>query len=1010
MRRILTISIRAVGNSLHACRTLPKTTYLTMLVILLNIGYVGNVSAQCSNMTVSNLTPSWNGNEYCDNGSGYNPTAIGQPSINYSGTCSNTPRYDYTWERRENGGSWVTVVTQTNKLFVLGYDPPVQSNAVAGTPIKVIQWRLNVTDIANGNQMASSMNFTVSVGSQMTGASTPSAPTCSSGSNSSNGSINLTVNGGLTAKTYSWTATGGGGVVPGGQANVEDPTGLTSGNYNVVVTDGGCSSLSYNVTVPAASGSTSSGSTSVNACNSYMWNGSTYTTSGTYSATFTNAAGCDSVHTLNLTIGYSSANGNATVTACDSYTWNGSTYTTSGTYTFTSLNGTGCVNTATLALTVNYSSTNGGATVTACDSYSWNGATYTTSGIYTFTTVNGTGCVNTATLNLTINYSTTNGSSTVTTCDSYTWNGSTYTTSGTYTFTTTNVAGCVNTATLSLTVNYSSTTGNATITECDSYTWNGATYTASGTYTYTSLNGSGCVNTATLNLTINHSNTGSSTGGACDSYTWDNGVTYTTSGTYVYTFTNVAGCDSVHTLNLIIVLSNTGSSNVNACNSYTWEGTTYTASANPTFTYTNVDGCDSVHTLNLTIGYSNTGSSLAHGCNTYTWEGNTYTVSGAYTHTYTNANVSGCDSVHTLNLTIGNTNTGASSVTGCDSYTWEGTTYTASATPTHTYTNASGCDSVHTLNITVNYHSTSTIHINTNVSYFWPVTGQTYTTAGSYTGTYFPNAVGCDSIITLVIDTVFGVRVSANLLLDGPYDTATGLMHDSLRSLGQLPLIEPYTTMGFLALPVGQSGEITTPAVLSVTGNNAIVDWVYLELRDGAPSYTRVATKRALLQRDGDVVDVDGVSPVVFSTVLSGNYFVSVKHRNHLGVMTASSQALVLGGTSLNFTSLPLWVKPSIPTIVNTPAKSYSGVQVLWSGDARSDKNTKYNGLTNDKQFVLDALGGVANNVIPANYRPEDVNMDGVIKYNNTNADRLTILGTVGVSTPNNIYNQHTPN
>ena len=41
------------------------------------------------------------------------------------------------------------------------------------------------------------------------------------------------------------------------------------------------------------------------------------------------------------------------ITACDSYDWNGTTYTTSGSYTFTTTNSSGCDSTATLNLTIN---------------------------------------------------------------------------------------------------------------------------------------------------------------------------------------------------------------------------------------------------------------------------------------------------------------------------------------------------------------------------------------------------------------------------------------------------------------------------------------------------------------------------------------------------------------------------------------------------------------------------------------------------------------------------------
>ncbi len=94
------------------------------------------------------------------------------------------------------------------------------------------------------------------------------------------------------------------------------------------------------------------------ACNSYTWaeNGTTYTTSGTYTHVTTNASGCTNTATLNLTINNSTTS-SLTETACDSYTWtaNGTTYTTSGTYTHVTTNASGCTNTAILNLTINNS-------------------------------------------------------------------------------------------------------------------------------------------------------------------------------------------------------------------------------------------------------------------------------------------------------------------------------------------------------------------------------------------------------------------------------------------------------------------------------------------------------------------------------------------------------------------------------------------------------------------------------------------------------------------------------
>jgi hypothetical protein len=306
-------------------------------------------------------------------------------------------------------------------------------------------------------------------------------------------------------------------------------------------------------------------------------------------------------------------------TACDSYTWalNGTTYTTSGTYTHVGTNASGCPLTTTLNLTIN-NSTTATVTQTACDSYTWalNGTTYTTSGTYTHIGTNASGCPLTTTLNLTINNSTT-ATVNQTACDSYTWalNGTTYTASGTYTHVGTNASGCQLTTTLNLTIN-NSTTATVNQTACDSYTWalNGTTYTTSGTYTHVGTNASGCPLTTTLNLTINNSTTATVNQTACDSYTWAlNGTTYTTSGTYSHVGTNASGCPLTTTLNLTINASTTATVNQTACISYTWalNGTTYTSSGTYTHVGTNAVGCQLTTTLNLTINTVNVATNLS---------------------------------------------------------------------------------------------------------------------------------------------------------------------------------------------------------------------------------------------------------------------------------------------------------------------------------------------------------------------------------------------------------------
>ena len=91
------------------------------------------------------------------------------------------------------------------------------------------------------------------------------------------------------------------------------------------------------------------------ACDSLTWiDGNTYTSSNnTATHTLTNAAGCDSVVTLDLIIN-SSVNGTDAMTACDSLTWiDGNTYTSSNnTATHTLTNAAGCDSVVTLDLTI----------------------------------------------------------------------------------------------------------------------------------------------------------------------------------------------------------------------------------------------------------------------------------------------------------------------------------------------------------------------------------------------------------------------------------------------------------------------------------------------------------------------------------------------------------------------------------------------------------------------------------------------------------------------------------
>ncbi len=85
-------------------------------------------------------------------------------------------------------------------------------------------------------------------------------------------------------------------------ATTQSITVNTSGNYTVTVTNPANTISTTSAPVVVTVNQPSSSETTLAICNSYIWNDSTYTESGDYTFNTTNAAGCDSVATLHLTI------------------------------------------------------------------------------------------------------------------------------------------------------------------------------------------------------------------------------------------------------------------------------------------------------------------------------------------------------------------------------------------------------------------------------------------------------------------------------------------------------------------------------------------------------------------------------------------------------------------------------------------------------------------------------------------------------------------------------------
>ncbi len=135
------------------------------------------------------------------------------------------------------------------------------------------------------------------------------------------------------------------------------------------------------------------------------------------------------------------------------------------------------------------------------------------------------------------------------------------------------------------------------------------------------------------------------------------------------------------------------------------------------------------------------------------------------------------------------------------------------------------------------------------------------------------------------VDDLATKKLALKTMLSGPYDTNTGLMDAQLRTLNNFPLSEPYSKMGYKFEGNG-GGETIDQSVLYPNDENAIVDWIIVEIRDANTPTTIVSSRAALLQSDGDIVDTDGISALDITNVVSGNYYIAIRHRNHLGAMS----------------------------------------------------------------------------------------------------------------------------
>jgi tartrate-resistant acid phosphatase type 5 len=213
--------------------------------------------------------------------------------------------------------------------------------------------------------------------------------------------------------------------------------------------------------------------------------------------------------------------------------------------------------------------------------------------------------------------------------------------------------------------------------------------------------------------------------------------------------------------------------------------------------------------------------------------------------------------------------------------------------------------------------------------------------------------------------TINALQAYVKVMLEGPFSGST--MSTALRTAGYIPTSQPYNSAPW--------NYIGLENVTSIPAN--VVDWVLVELRTGTAASTKVATRAAFVKSDGSVVDLNGTSTVGFGSRAAGSYYIVIRHRNHLAVMSTGVVSLSSSSTLYDFTT----GSGQYYGGVNAAKDLGSGVWGMIAGDV--DVNGGIG--ASDLVSVLAAVGSLA-------YDINDVDMNGGVGA----SDLILCLSNVG--------------
>jgi hypothetical protein len=226
-----------------------------------------------------------------------------------------------------------------------------------------------------------------------------------------------------------------------------------------------------------------------------------------------------------------------------------------------------------------------------------------------------------------------------------------------------------------------------------------------------------------------------------------------------------------------------------------------------------------------------------------------------------------------------------------------------------------------------------------------------------------------------------GIDLDLDVFLAGPY--SAGTMSTALLSNSQIPLSDPY-------------GNSTT--VGAIPANT--VDWIEVQLRDSGTPSTIVKKYSVFLDNSGNVLNTNGNVGTKLTGVAKASYYVAVRHRNHLGAMTASTINFTTGGPSYAFDF-------SAGALIygTNPMRNMGTKWALWAGNADGNTgNTVVNfgaapsDITPVSNAVLTDPGNPSSNPLwfgPATYSYADCDMNAFVQFGSAPSDITPISSSV---------------